>query len=940
MPPSLCVLTCILVTTARLSLSSDGFMQDFFQRFPHLPFGNLNSFKYLHDQGSMPVTNSLISANDKFPFRDEPRDNNKYLRNRVADVKSNDRTASNEISTPTTKKSEKPKPTTKITLRNKKKLFAKKPNSASSSTSNSSARKNKKKLFSKYPKTTVKSLTKKPGYNNFRIVSTTPSYGQKNSLPEFGTSKIKEMRNSFFSYSDKHNSQYFLYPQDKDFHTQLLRPKLMSDSKYFAYDPFLQNPAGRTEAPPTVTLEKHFYYGDTTTMRPPAKYKIRRQKLKKGIVITEKAVSGEVHNIAETEEPPPPVTTTTTTTTTATTIETTAATAAPPPPTTSTTTLSPSSVSELPAMVVSELPRARPPGKYHYKLTTPHPRPEPGPGLVYSPLSYSQYDFHEFLPPHAAPGPAPPRLKYMYTTTEPPAAAAHVVMPPYTPAPNKTAPPELTPAPGLHNQSRHATHDSSINPGAEQVTGGAGGGGGAHELDIDENNTSSHTADPRPGHHNKYAYRYKLRGAPASADPSGPGSGPREPYVPVYPPPPPLYAPRPRPYPFLPPLSAPHYPPHPSYNVQESPEHKQQQFMYHSKIKYMPKEDKDKLKYKYTSRVNVKEDKFQKYLPHNKIIKATFFEDEELKNNVKIVEEASEPTVQEDTLEKPISGEDKPENHDAVYYKPQDRSLRSSKLIGSKYNAIDRMQHVKENRLFKHNLEQLRSHQFQIQPSDFMSGFLPLQDQAEISRSAGKLSATGSRNLGNSRNTKLYLEQRTSSVPTSTTTTRPLPATNTHIDNVDEYQRRSDLRDNYSVIRKENQRNDPRKQNILQLILRKYKNKHLDNKSNVLEKKLVQKPSEEIVKEKSVSPIQSIKESLFGRFLKYFQSGSVKESESKVSTTPPSVTEESQESRIPQTFLINFARQKKFKDTSPPSSQDSYKNFLLKLGNKKGRNES
>ena len=354
----------------------------------------------------------------------------------------------------------------------------------------------------------------------------------------------------------------------------------------------------------------------------------------------------------------------------------------------------------------------------------------------------------------------------------------------------------------------------------------------------------------------------------------------------------------------------------------------------------MPKEDKDKLKYKYTSRVNVKEDKFQKYLPHNKIIKATFFEDEELKNNVKIVEEASEPTVQEDTLEKPISGEDKPENHDAVYYKPQDRSLRSSKLIGSKYNAIDRMQHVKENRLFKHNLEQLRSHQFQIQPSDFMSGFLPLQDQAEISRSAGKLSATGSRNLGNSRNTKLYLEQRTSSVPTSTTTTRPLPATNTHIDNVDEYQRRSDLRDNYSVLRKKNQRNDPRKQNILQLILRKYKNKHLDNKSNVLEKKLVQKPSEEIVKEKSVSPIQSIKESLFGRFLKYFQSGSVKKSESKVSTTPPSVTEESQESRIPQTFLINFARQKKFKDTSPPSSQDSYKNFLLKLGNKKGRNES
>ena len=51
----------------------------------------------------------------------------------------------------------------------------------------------------------------------------------------------------------------------------------MSDSKYFAYDPFLQNPAGRTESPPTVTPEKHFYYGDTTTMRPPAKYKRPRK---------------------------------------------------------------------------------------------------------------------------------------------------------------------------------------------------------------------------------------------------------------------------------------------------------------------------------------------------------------------------------------------------------------------------------------------------------------------------------------------------------------------------------------------------------------------------------------------------------------------------------------------------------------------------------------
>ena len=274
----LTVIGCAFVTTPSFSVASDGFMQDFFQRFPHLPFGNLNSFRYLHDQGSMSVTDSLIPAKDDYPFR-------KYSDDKF--VKSKDRSSNNEISSPATKR---PKSTQKNNSRNKKRLLFSK---------------------SKYSKTTtgtVKSSTKSSNYNNFKIVSTTPAYAQKDNLSELGPSKINEMQNSFYSYSDQYNSRYFLYPQhDDDFHTQLLRPKLMSDSKYFAFDPFLQTPGsvgGREST--TVTLERHFYYGDTTTMKPAAKYKIRKQK-KKGIVINEKALSGEVHNVKEINEENPPV---------------------------------------------------------------------------------------------------------------------------------------------------------------------------------------------------------------------------------------------------------------------------------------------------------------------------------------------------------------------------------------------------------------------------------------------------------------------------------------------------------------------------------------------------------------------------------------------------------------------------------------------------------
>ena len=68
----------------------------------------------------------------------------------------------------------------------------------------------------------------------------------------------------------------------------------------------------------------------------------------------------------------------------------------------------------------------------------------------------------------------------------------------------------------------------------------------------------------------------------------------------------------------------------------------------------------------------------------------------------------------------------------------------------------------------------------------------------------------------------------------------------------------------------ENTKKYPKKQhNILELILQKYKSKPQTN--IVKEERNVPKTTNIIMKAKSLSPVQSIKENLFGRFLKYFR---------------------------------------------------------------------
>ena len=612
-------------------------------------------------------------------------------------------------------------------------------------------------------------------------------------------------------------------------------------------------------------------------------------------------------------------------------------------------------------MVISELPdrvRIKPP-KYHYHLTTPpYRRP------VQDLSKYSKYEFDKFMPHPRDTPPAPgaaqsPKLKYTYTTIKTTVSpmrpeAKVVVMPPYTPAPNKTT--TQTSEETTTTSSAGSIHFTPEETGGGKQSDPESGGGSDPDIESEVNTNNSHAG-------NKYTY--KLRGGHVDYVTRPPmrhndkvlhlfrnpqeairGHGYRPPLL--YERPPPRYPP-PHGSP-LPPLAPHHYQPYPYHVprpglVQEHhqelpPEHKAQQFNYHSKIKYMSKEEKPSLKYKYSTAIKVPEDKPKKYLPHNKIIKATFYEDQKLIENnddEDEVEKTSDASIDEETtLEKPIASD----QEESKLLK--ERSLsKSPKLFRAQYSADNRMEeNFDETTNFKQNLREIMSNQFQIQPSDFLSGFLPVR---EHNPRAGKY-ARDSWNLGNNRIRKLKMERPATSVTKSTTTTaRP---SRTHTDNGEQ-----DLRDNYSELT-ENTKKYPRKQhNLLQLILQKYKSK--PQTKFVKEERNVPKPTNIIMKAKSLSPVQSIKENLFGRFLKYFRGEPLnkKVAEPKLFSPPSTTTSQpeleaaakspkQEKERLPNEFLDDIGRHKNLGDSAPPSSQDSYKRFLLKLEKQKGRNES
>ena len=340
--------------------------------------------------------------------------------------------------------------------------------------------------------------------------------------------------------------------------------------------------------------------------------------------------------------------------------------------------------------------------------------------------------------------------------------------------------------------------------------------------------------------------------------------------------------------------------------------------------------------------VKVPKSQPKKYLPHNKIIKATFFEDAEKKTS-----QIEETSTIESTLKKP----DEDVHHEKkVYFDlPQqvnDRSPRS-KLMKSTFDDAE------ETKLFQKNLERIRRKQFSIQPRDYLSGFSPLQQNYEATK--GKLVE----DLEHTRNMETKMEQRTSSVTKPTTTTGPLSqSVNVNIDN-NLSERKSDLLEPTNRSQGIN--------NLLQSILQKNSQKINKFKSNDNNRNSIQ---ESFIKERIVSPVQSIKDNLFSRFLKLFRrepkapKKSKKEQrvyveldrqskkspifkldskaeEDKIEETQSSLSSEteSRSGRLPQDLLFNIGR-RKLKEAKPISSQDSYKKFLKKLEQTNGRNES
>jgi len=755
-----------------------GFMNDFFNRFPNLPFANMKSLEHIKNQGSMPERDSLLSDEPQ-PFKRQIQRSDRLLfKSKVLSAPKSD------IQTTVLGTKENILTTSKYTADYK------------STTQKPIPRSTRKRIF--YSKPTAKSIrltSPKPYarnsyyFNSFAIVATTPrsihfpsskshkpilstttspyQYSTPKTKAQNSESKFKELKKSFYFYADKYGSQHFVFPKDDElFDTQISRPRLTSDKGFYAYDPFRQSSVTKEPEEP-VTLKNHFYYEDTHKMRGYHHHTKKKNKSKKGIVIKEKAVSGEVQNpIEQTKQNENMATTTEVTTTTTATITKTTTTATllttletTPFTTSSTTTLSPSSISALPKLVLPRVPVRniyRPETlKIDYNLPKEknihshvHLPDRFSNGIVYSPFQYTPYNFQNFMSVAQNIPPPVPTYKYSYTpstsiesypksskilktSTRPTfrtytaytpryrlpkkQVTQEVVMPPYTPAPKPSSKGTTTvestsPQPQYDNEEfvyyndggESKTFESLRTEPPQQksaIVSQSELSAGINDLDIQENNSSSHNVHKQK----KYAYRViKNPNLPAyhsdvsaypphsqeytqhpldhpgnylqifkdplaalnlspeafekdiiygigkpgdktysfSVYPKEPGQDvlygkaptrqyssypPRPPpqgYTPYYPHPgvPPKYPG----YSVLPP--PPVYPAVPSIetNHPSSPEYK-----YHSKIIFKSKSGQERSEKHLFSKLEKEEKKEEKkYLPQDKIIKATFFEDD------------------------------------------------------------------------------------------------------------------------------------------------------------------------------------------------------------------------------------------------------------------------------------------------------------------------
>ena len=458
--------------------AGDGFMNDFFNRFPNLPFANMKSLKHIQNHGSVPARDSLL-LDEPRPFRRQIQRSDRLLfRSKVLSAPKSDIQTTNPGQKETILTTTRYTPEYKYTTPNpkprstRKIIFYSKPTSKPFQITSpkpyikNSYYFNSLSIFATTPRSLHFPSSKSP--KPFLSTSTSPyhysSRSHKTANPDSKFNKLKKKN------ADKYESQDFVLPkEDELFDIQISRPRLTSDKVFYAYDPFRQSSVTK-EPEETVSLRNHFYYSDTHKTKGHHHHPKGKDKSKEGIVIKEKAVSGEVQNpVEQTNQNKNMATTRTVTTTTTTTITAKTSTEltmleTTPFTTSGTTTLSPSSVSAFPKINYphNSVQKAHHPEvlKIDYKLpkekninSNVHLPVRFSNGIVYSPFHYTPYNFHNFMSvPEHLPPPVP-TYKYSYT----PSTSIESYTKPYKTLKTSTKPTYKTPLDIICPRGFHAS---------------------------------------------------------------------------------------------------------------------------------------------------------------------------------------------------------------------------------------------------------------------------------------------------------------------------------------------------------------------------------------------------------------------------------------------------------------------------------------------------
>ena len=371
---------------------------------------------------------------------------------------------------------------------------------------------------------------------------------------------------------------------------------------------------------------------------------------------------------------------------------------------------------------------------------------------------------------------------------------------------------------------------------------------------------------------------------------------------------------------------------------------------------------------RYSSAVLVPEKKIEKYLPHNKIIKATFHEDlsqseglttpdanfetertvqvynitdgsvklttPDFTNNGSAVQQ---PLVTKKPNEKPPVKLENKENlqknnntsaNNTTYFRPKRR--RNNRFLNNfaqstVFKNIDRRNDAnfklteKSELSMADRLKELMKKSVFVQPT-FLSGFLPLSKPSpSLEQFSGKtVKNSNFASLGQTE-VETNVEETPSSAWSGLVTTSPPAQTNTPPNNINatNSQQVQDLRKNLGNEDDQKQK----KENLMMLILKELRERRSEKKDIKPKRKML--PRKEKKYNDFLRPVQSIKDRLFGGLFRNLR----KESR-PLEKRPPAFKHEP--SRLPQTFIRQFSRQS-VKESVPPSSQESYKQFLNKI---------